>query len=88
MTELAYFGCLIAVPHRHDPSVPAQLALAVPNVGITEWISWIPLHRLHGLLQARADDAGAGTGAVDVPDLAIPKFRLPKQRTDEDDAGK
>ena len=88
VTELAYFGCLIAIPNRHDESVPAQLALAVPNVGITEWVSWIPLHRLHGLLQARADDASADTGAVDVPDLAIPKFRLPKQRTDEDDAGK
>ena len=87
VTELAYFGCLIAVPHRHDPSVPAQLALAVPNVGITEWVSWIPLHRLHGLLQARADEASPETGAVEVPDLAIPKFRLPKQRTDQDDAG-
>jgi hypothetical protein len=82
VTELAYFGCLIAIPNRHDPSTPAELALAVPNVGITEWISWIPLHRLHGLLQARVDSHAGETGGTELPDLVIPKFRVPKQRKD------
>jgi hypothetical protein len=86
VTELAYFGCLVAVPSRGDPSVPAELAFAVPNSALQSWISWIPLHRLHGQLQARVDGFTGVSPEVDtLPDLAFPKFRLPK-RDEEDGA--
>lgn len=86
ITELAYFGCLTAVPSAVDPSVPAILALAIPNKGLTGWISWIPFHRLHALLQEWSDFASSGTepGGGFVPDLAFPKFRLPKSDIADD----
>jgi hypothetical protein len=89
VTELAYFGCLIAIPSERDPSVPAELCLGIPNVGISHWIAWIPLDRLHGMLQSRADGAAGAFGVLsgEMPDLAFPTFRVPKQRSDAEDEG-
>jgi hypothetical protein len=84
ITELAYFGCLIAVASRRDPTVPAELALAIPTAALDRWISWIPLHRLHALLRERTDMAG-DAGEVDVPDIAFPTFRVSKEREDSGD---
>ena len=81
VTELAYFGCLAVVPSRADPTSPAILALGVPNRALSEWICWIPSHRLNAELQARVD-AVAGKGEApssgSVPDEAFPTFRVPK----------
>jgi hypothetical protein len=87
VTELAYFGCLISIPSKRDPSVPAELGLAVPSAGIASWLSWIPLHRLHGMLQSRADGATGVSDApsADIPDLAFPTFRIPvRPKKDEE----
>jgi hypothetical protein len=88
VTELAYFGCLVSIPSR-DPLVPAELGFAVPNAGITIWLSWIPLHRLHGMLQSRIDGATGASDArgddADIPDLVIPTFRVPvRPKKDEE----
>jgi hypothetical protein len=78
ITELAYFGCLLAIPNTRDHSVPAQLALAVPNAALTQWLSWIPLPRLHALLQDKVDSASDRPPEVGtVPDQAFPRLRLP-----------
>jgi hypothetical protein len=87
VTELAYFGCLISIPNARDPSVPAELGLAVPTVGITDCLAWIPLHRLHGMLQSRADGAARTfvSPSAEIPDLAFPKFRVPlRPKKDEE----
>jgi hypothetical protein len=89
VTELAYFGCLVTIPNKRDPSVPAELGLGVPNVGLRDWISWIPFSRLVVLLQERVDAAGAPpTGDSAVSDIAFPRFRLPKKESDVGDDGK
>jgi len=87
ITDLAYFGCLVAVAARRDPTVPAELALAIPTAALDRWISWTPLHRLHALLQERADAAPADMSGGDVPDISFPTFRLPKEREDFGDDG-
>ncbi|WP_400765473.1 hypothetical protein [Methylosinus sporium] len=77
-TELAYFGCLVAVPMRRDPSVPSILAFAVPSTTLDRWFYWTPLSSLHAALQKRMDrrtDRAAGTP---IPDRAFPKLRIPK----------
>jgi hypothetical protein len=85
ITDLAYFGCLIAVAGRRDPTVPAELALAVPTAALDRWISWIPLHRLHALLQERADRGPDDVSDGGVPDIAFPMFRVPGDRKDSGD---
>jgi len=89
VTDLAYFGCLVSVPDRRDPTAPAQLALGVPNANVSDWISWIPLTRLHGLLQQKVDAAGP-TPIIDgnVADKAFPRFRLPNSNKGTGDDGK
>jgi hypothetical protein len=85
-TQLAYLGCLVSVPSRADPTVPAELAFAVPAAALDGWLFWSPLHRVHALLQERVD-AGA-TRRVDsgtIPDRAFPKFRLPEEGTESGD---
>ena len=42
-TEIAYLGCLVAVPSASDPSVPSELALAVSDAGLRRWLAWTPL---------------------------------------------
>jgi hypothetical protein len=76
---------LITIPNRHDPTAPAELALGVPNANITDWLSWIPFRRLHGLLQQKVD-AGIVDSRTDgtVADKAFPKFRMPKKDKGED----
>jgi hypothetical protein len=81
-TELAYFACAVAVPCQADPSVPAELALAVPNAAVDDWIAWIPLHRLLAMLQMKADASQHGRksrSTLTIPDKVFPKFRLPKR---------
>jgi hypothetical protein len=87
VTELAYFGCLAAVPSIADPTTPAVLALGVPNAALTHWLAWIPSHRLHAYLQERADgrDKGGGESRGFIPDKAFPQFRLPKSDESKDD---
>ena len=82
ITDLAYFGCLCAVAKTSDPTVPEILALGVPNLGMTEWISWTPLYRLQALLQQRADLFVTDVPeSSDVPDRAFPTFRVPRMGT-------
>jgi hypothetical protein len=85
ITDLAYFGCLIAVAGRRDPTVPGELALAIPTAGLDRWISWIPLHRLHALLQERTDEGSGDVNDGGVPDIAFPTFRVPVNRKDSGD---
>ena len=81
-TELAYFGCLVTVPCRSDPTVPGELAIAVPSRSIDRWIAWLPLHTVHALLQ---NGAGGQNGrdqyrsSPEIPDRALPTFRVPKE---------
>jgi hypothetical protein len=79
-TELAYFGCVVSVPWRRDPTVPAELAIAIPNAGLSEWLIWMPLHFAFARLQERVD-SGNPTHPPDhdIPDNAFPKFRFPKE---------
>jgi hypothetical protein len=87
-TELAYFGCVIAVPWKYDPTVPAQLAFGVPNASLSEWIIWIPLHQLYALLQERTDSSRPAGSQIEIPDNVLPRFRLPKRDEDATDDGK
>jgi hypothetical protein len=81
VTDLAYFGCLITVAASRDPTTPSELAFAVPTKGLDRWISWIPLHRMHALLQERVDrEGGVRTGDDSVPDISWPTFRVPGDR--------
>jgi hypothetical protein len=82
-TELAYLGCLVAVPSKRDPSVPSELILAVPTAAIRDWMVWLPLHCVHVLLN-NLRPAATRPAAADVPDLAFPTLRLPKRDTKED----
>ncbi|QWG14480.1 hypothetical protein KMZ29_07370 [Bradyrhizobium sediminis] len=78
VTDLAYFGCLITVAAMRDPSSPAELALAIPTPSLNRWIAWIPLHRLHAMLQERVDrGAGSRAGEDSVPDVSWPTFKIP-----------
>jgi hypothetical protein len=78
VTDLAYFGCLITVAATRDPTSPSELAFAIPTSRLDRWISWIPLHRLHALLQERVDrEGGVQTGDDSVPDISWPTFRVP-----------
>jgi hypothetical protein len=85
VTELAYFGCLVAVAAKRDPTVPAELALAIPTRSLDQWISWTPLHRLHAALQERASGAADDESSGDLPDIAFPTFRVPSEREDTGD---
>ena len=88
-TELAYLGCVVAVPCKADPTVPSELVFAVPTAALNDWIVWIPLHRMHALLQERADAGRASqrTPGATIPDHVFPKFRLPKRDDTADDDG-
>ena len=80
-TELAYFGCMVTCPSFREPTVPAEMVFAVPNARLNGWIVWMPLPTVYARLQDLFDK-GAGpstTYAKPIPDLRLPKFRLPKQ---------
>lgn len=83
-TELAYFGCMVACPAYPDPSTPAQLAFAIPNAKLADWIEWIPLTRLHALLQDIIDEQPRVDIVPFKPivDRRFPTFRLPKHDRD------
>jgi len=86
-TELAYFGCLIAVPLRRDPSIP-MLAFGIPNATLDDWLYWTRLPRLHELLRDRADShARSVLKDGEIPDRAFPKLRLPKSSEGTTDSG-
>lgn len=89
-TELAYFGCMVVQPSRNDPSVPAEMALAIPNTRMTDWLEWIPLPRMFAALQNLASgDASAkdATHIKPIPDRRMPTFRLPKRDSQADEEG-
>jgi len=88
LTELAYFGCLIAVPDFRDHTVPSHLALAIPNTNLSGWISWIPLPRIHDMLRGRADSGGSGILPAHIPDQAFPKFKVPSRKQEKGDEAK
>lgn len=81
LTDLAYFGCLITVAALRDPTSPAELAFAIPTPSLDRWISWIPLHRLHAMLQDRVD-RGVGSQSTEdsVRDISWPTFKVPGQK--------
>jgi hypothetical protein len=88
-TELAYFGCVVGVPWRRDPTVLAELAVAIPNTGLSEWLAWIPLHFAFALLQERIDSGTPSKpSSTEIPDKAFPRFRLPKRDAADDDKKK
>ena len=81
-TELAYFGCLVSVVCRSDPTVPSELAIAIPSRSIDRWIAWIPLHKVHELLQSRTggqDEREQHQPTSEIPDRAFSTFRVPKE---------
>ena len=85
-TELAYFGCMITCPSYRDPSTPSDIVFAVPNARLTDWIEWLPITKLFALLQSRMDSSSKPAMPVEarpIPDLRIPRFRLPRQDRDE-----
>jgi len=87
-TELAYFGCMVTIPWRRDPTVPADIAIAIPDSKLSQWLVWMPLHFAFAEFQQRVD-AGKPQEPKrpDIPDNAFPKFRLPKRDESEDGKG-
>lgn len=76
-TVLAYLGCLASVPSRNDPTVPDELAFAVPNQSLTDWICWVPLGLANAKLVGLGGvGSGSPAGAV-IPDNVLVKLRLP-----------
>jgi hypothetical protein len=88
-TELAYFGCLVAVPWKRDPTVPAELAIAIPNASLSDWLTWMPLHFAFAQLQARVAGGTSGSppSGSPIPDNVFPRFRLPKRDDSEGEKG-
>lgn len=79
-TELAYFGCLIAVRAWPDPTVPSELVLAIPTVGLDDWIVWMPLAKVQAALLNRVHVGKPDKPvAPRIPDRAFPRFRVPKR---------
>ncbi len=82
VTELAYFGCLVAMPCWSDPTVPSRLLIAFPNAGVTRWVLRMELHRLHALLQNRGFSTDVGDVPQEngeIPDNVFSTLRVPKQ---------
>lgn len=89
-TELAYFGCMVVQPSRNDPSAPAEMALAIPNARMTDWLDWIPLPRVFAALQNIVSGDGSAKEAPQIrpiPDRRMPTFRLPKRNGEADEGG-
>jgi hypothetical protein len=88
-TELAYLGFMAVTPSFRDPTIPAELVLAVSNKDITEWLHWIPLHRLYALLQDRIRADNGSAKQRPIKDRRIPTFRVPKpgRGTGDDKSG-
>lgn len=88
-TELAYFGCLVAVPMRRDPTVPAVLAFAVPSASLDRWLCWIPMERLNAALLTHAERrVSLQRQSGPIVDRAFPKLRLPKKPDESAGSGK
>lgn len=88
-TELAYFGCLVAVPMRRDPTVPATLAFAVPSANLDRWLCWIPMDRLNAALLTLAErKVLSQRKSGPIADRAFPKLRLPKRPDESTGSGK
>lgn len=83
-TQLAFLGCLVAVPAAHDPMAPSELAFCVPSPSFDDWIVWTPLQRMHALLVERMDGMSPTKAVTEqIVDKAFAKFRLPKEGADE-----
>jgi len=80
VTELAYFGCLVAVP-SDDPMVP-HLAFGVPRPNLRSWIEWTSLELTIAALD-KISPVGVAPVA-EIPDLGYPKLILPKARREGD----
>lgn len=80
LTELAYFGCLLAVPSVVDHSAPYGLYLAVPNNGMTGWLKTLSIETLHAMILNRQSGKGASKAetAKKVDDKAFPQIRVTK----------
>lgn len=80
LTELAYFGCLIAVPSNSDPSAPGELCLAVPDGSMRDWLKVLSIETVHGMLLDRAAGSKKAkpTGASKIEDKVIPQIIVPK----------
>lgn len=69
------------VAATRDATSPAELAFAVPTPALDRWISWIPLHRLHAMLQERVDRGIAPQSGEDsIPDISWPTFKVPGEK--------
>lgn len=80
LEELAYFGCLLAVPSVMDHSAPYGLYLAIPNHGMTEWIKTLSIETLHAkLLNLQSGEGGSEVQAPKaIEDKAMPRIRVQK----------
>ena len=79
-TELAHFGCLIAVPSACDPSAPGELCLAIPDGTMRSWLKVLSIETIHGMLldhTARGEKTVPGK-ASKIEDKVIPQIRVPK----------
>jgi hypothetical protein len=84
-TVLAYLACVASVPSRTDPSVPEELAFAVPNKSLTGWICWVPINRAAATLQGFADgDTGPTMGGL-IPDNVLVTLRLPSKEQNSEE---
>lgn len=77
--EIAYFGCLAAVPTRRDPMVPSILALGVPDVSMRHWLFWIPLPMLAAKMRGIRETGVAPKAEPEQKDAAFPTLLLPKK---------
>lgn len=84
-TVMAYLGCVASVPSRIDPSIPEELAFAIPNKSLTDWICWVPINRAAATLQGFADgDAGPTMGGL-IPDNVLVTLRLPSKEQNSEE---
>ena len=81
---------MVTCPSFRDPFAPQEIALAVPNAGMSEWILWIPLTRAYALLQDFIENDSLNikdASPKPIMDRRIPRFRLPNQDREADDKG-
>lgn len=82
LEELAYFGCLLAVPSVSDATAPYGMYLAVPNMGMTDWIKTFSIETVHAKILNRLSgrDAAKGAESTAIEDKAIPRIKMPGMR--------
>jgi hypothetical protein len=85
-TELAYFGCLVSIPCKVDPTVPAELAIAVLSAATNRWLCWMSIPQACGGLMAVSTSPSRNRSPQTeaIPDRAFPKLRVPKLDSSEE----